>query len=63
MVVMFNAKTGSNIIQEKMEIGHAELVPYQFRIWCSNQSGFDQAWWSELEHPYRCGSLDSDSNL
>ena len=60
MVVMFNAKTGSNIIQEKIEIGHAELVPYQFKIWCNNQSGLDKAWWSELEHPYRCGSLESD---
>jgi hypothetical protein len=62
MVVMFNVKTGSNIHQEKVETTYIELVPYQFRIWCSNQSGFDHAWWSELEHPYRCGSLETEQS-
>jgi len=63
MVVMFNAKTGSNIQQEKVETAHTELIPYMFKIWCSNQSGFDRAWWSELETPYRSGNYEPSTSV
>jgi len=54
--VLFNSRTDNNVNQIWREVESFNSVPEGFKDWALLQNG--NCWWSEVEYPYRSGSLE-----